>query len=404
MNREHSSSPVLSRDGEASGSQEGPLQTAPIHSGRMPAPWLSPGTRWESFDILRALAACCVFAFHYGGFATPMTQGGSGTVFLEWGARNLGSVGTNLLLLICGLFVAKSVAKDGFRYRGFFARRIVRIYPPYLLVVSSAMFFALLFPRFSKLSPGDSPLRTWFGQLLLWPGFFPNRPVLTVSWTLSWIMATYILLPLPLRVLRLLVSSRGRRIAILGCVVLIWVAASYTTGRVSARISYIFGGCAVFELFAAFPELRTSGARLRLVLLAGAAALALRFSLESSASWGPYDVARESLFTMSGLAGATLLTVAAFVLQSQESLDYYAFPLAPVRMLGRAGYSFYMLHGPVTKLFAFLVFPQLAAARAGAWAYWCCMPLCFMLAAGASGLLFVAVEKRLQKFMSKRLS
>jgi exopolysaccharide production protein ExoZ len=362
----------------------------------------SPGGRWESFDLLRALAASLVFVYHYGGFVAQRSDGDGFTAALAWCAERLGSVGTNLLLLICGLFVAKSVAQVRFRYRGFLERRFARIYPPYLLVVCSAVIFAFLFPRFSKLDPSVSLWRTLPEQLLLWPGLFPNRPVLTVAWTLSWIMATYVMLPLPLRALRSLVRDEGKRVAILGCLVLAWVAIAYGTGRLSPRISYILGGCAVYELFALFPPRRANSAKLRLVLLGGGVALGFRFAIESSASWGPFDFAKDTLFTIFGLVGVTLLTVAAFVLQVRDSLDYYVLPFDPIRRLGRAGYSFYMLHTPVTKVFAFSVFPALGAAGAGAWAYWACLPMCFLLAAGASALLFVTVERRIQRFMSRR--
>jgi peptidoglycan/LPS O-acetylase OafA/YrhL len=269
--------------------------------------------------------------------------------------------------------------------------------------VCSAILFALLFPRFSKLDSGELPWRSFLEQLLLWPGLFPNRPVLTVAWTLSWIMATYVLLPLPLLALRSLVRDGYRRVAVLACFVLAWVAYAHATGLASPRISYILAGCAVFELFAVFPSTRMRIPRLRLVLAGGAAALAVRFAIESSASWGPYDAVRSPLFTVFGHVGVTLLTAAAFVGQARSGVNYYGFPLDLIRRLGRAGYSFYMLHGPVTKIFAFSAFPFLAAAGIRAWAYWACMPLCFVLAAAASALLFVTVEQRIQRFMSRHL-
>jgi len=89
------------------------------------------------FDILRAVAALLVFLFHYAGFAALRTEGSPWIDSLEWMAANLGSTGTNLLLLLSGYFSAHSMASTRFTYRRFVTLRIARIYIPFVTVLAA---------------------------------------------------------------------------------------------------------------------------------------------------------------------------------------------------------------------------------------------------------------------------
>ncbi len=118
--------------------------------------------------MLRALAMVFVFLYHYAGFLSPLTQGAPWLDALEELVLRLGSIGTNLFLLLAGLFVARSVARDNFRYGAFLARRVIRIYPPYLLVVVAALLFWLVFPGFARFPHGGPPLCVfWETECLL---------------------------------------------------------------------------------------------------------------------------------------------------------------------------------------------------------------------------------------------
>ena len=57
------------------------------------------------FDYLRAMALTLFFAFHYAGFAAPLTKGSPVSDAIEWTAGQMGSLGTNLLLLLSGYFI-----------------------------------------------------------------------------------------------------------------------------------------------------------------------------------------------------------------------------------------------------------------------------------------------------------
>ncbi len=358
--------------------------------------------RWETFDMLRALAITLVFLFHYNGFAGPITRGAPWLDSLESVAGRLGSIGTNLFLLLTGLFIARSVARENFLYWKFSARRLIRIYPPYLLVIGAALAFWFAFPAFSRLAPGATLASVLWENIILWPGLSPNSPVLTVTWTLSWIMAAYVVLPLPLRTLRIHVKSGVRRIMILSGVLLLYLTLAFVISLASPRVGYVAAGCIVFELVTIAPERYASRDRMWRMVVLAVTALVLRIVIEGAGNWHSFEVARRVIFTALGLTGLSLLSVAAFIVQVRYPLHYYEFPLNPVRLLGRVGFSFYLLHGPVTKLFAFIVLSSLPLVWPSPWAGWLVMPACFLSTALLSAIMFYWVERPLQQFGKAR--
>ncbi len=382
----------------------GKRDTAPAGLARVANGTTAGAERWETFDLLRALAAALVFAYHYGTFANPRTNGQAWLDNLEWVVSKLGPFGTNLLLLVCGLFIAKSVARTGFRYGEFLTRRGVRIYAPYALVIGLESLFVCLVPSFSKPGFTGHHGAELLGNLLLWPGLFPDRPALTVAWALSWIVASYVLLPPPLRMLRTLVSSwRGRAAVLLGIVVGYEVFACLS-GQMPARLGYILAGCVVSELASSDCQALRQGGRLRWILptvALGAGAGQIAWNSGTGLGHGSAAVLVSHLL---GLAAASALALAAVTAHYRISPRRDLSPLGLVRKFGRTGYSFYLLHGPVAKLFAFVVFPRLALAGAGASAYWALLPVCFLLAATASTLMFLAVEQPVQRAVQRMVT
>ena len=76
------------------------------------------------------------------------------------------------------------------------------------------------------------------------------------------------------------------------------------------------------------------------------------------------DVARRGLSTTSGLIVASGLVGITLLAQRREGFRPLMPLLSLISGLGRTGYSFCLIHGPVVKLFALLVFPLLAASHA----------------------------------------
>ncbi|MCX6589643.1 MAG: acyltransferase family protein [Acidobacteria bacterium] len=360
--------------------------------------------RLPAFDALRAAAATIVFLFHYGGFVTLQSATTGVEDSLSWLAARLGSTGTNLLLLLSGFFIANNVASGRFSYSRFVALRLVRIYIPYLTVLLMAVAFAHIAAGFSRADVANASLTTVLRQLLLLPGLFPDHPILTVTWTLSYIVAGYLLFPLLGFAIRRWELSLGQRMAIWAAVTGLSLASGLLWGTPSLRFAYIPAGCLVFETQTR-DSWRTRWPRMMLKLAAGGLLfLLIRILLETGTLGSAWpDVPRRGLFTSSGLILASCLVGITLLVQRYEGFR----PLMPLLSLiggfGRTGYSFYLIHGPVVKLFALLVFPILAASHASPTTYWLLMPLCWVLAALAGLILYRIVERPSRQILVRKV-
>lgn len=348
------------------------------------------------FDVLRAAAAMLVFVFHYSGVVGSLTNGREWIDTAEWLAARLGSLGTNLLLLLSGYFVAQSMARGNAGYLRFVRLRLKRIYVPFLLVVALCLGFSMLFPQYSRVHWQDLTWGDLFSQLLLLPGLFPERPILTVTWTLSYIVAGYLLFPAVFLGLRRAGAGCGPRIAVWAAVVAVCFSAG-TAGWFSTRFTYIPMGCLLCELVLGRDRIWKSRVfLLRGVLVVGAVALGARIVLDGRL----VDVANpylyRALFSGSGLATLSSVIAAGLILQQRYELTRLIPGGTGMAAFGRTGYSFYLLHGPVVKLFAMIVIPQMVSRQAPAVAYWIMMPVCWMGAALAAALLYARVERPLR--------
>lgn len=350
--------------------------------------------RLPVFDLLRAVAALLVFLYHYAGLVAPYTQGTPLLDAAEWLAARLGAIGTNLLLLLSGYFLAHNLATGRFSYRRFVWLRLVRIYVPYLAVLALALLFSTLAPAYTRIQPETLTWRVILEQALLLPGLFPDRPILTVTWTLSYIVAGYITLPAIGIALGRLQFAAPARHTIWASLVLINIVGGLTLGTPPVRFAYLPAGYLIFELQRTewLPGHRRGVLRFSAALcLAAMLGRALLDVQMVGVQWP--GISAQFAFVMSGLLVVSTIVFTAMVLQTRYSGLLRRTPFTHLAAFGRTGYSFYLVHGPVVKLFSLLVFPLLAARGLPAAAYWLATPLCAICAAGAAALLYLTVEK-----------
>ncbi|MCX6614185.1 MAG: acyltransferase, partial [Acidobacteria bacterium] len=284
--------------------------------------------RWEGLDLLRGLAACMVFVFHYAGMTGQHTAGNFVWECLESLALKLGSVGTNLLLMLSGFLISKSLSRASFSYGEFLKRRLLRIFVPYTAIVGLTGVFVMVFPVFAKDHGGQSLASYYLQQLLLWPGLFPSRPLLTVSWTLSYIVAGYCLVPL-------LALWWGRAAGLLKLWVLvlaICLGLNVVTGLPMIRVCYIPAGCILAELVMSDRAALTSTGSLVRTFVLGLGFLGLRFALES----GTGQV-QKVLYFFCGLGAVSSLAILSIYWSSVVRVNFQALPLRALNFIGRRG-------------------------------------------------------------------
>ena len=344
-----------------------------LRSAEGRSPLRYPASGGGAVQSLRALALLLVFSFHFAGFAVVHREDSLGIVLTGW-ALPLGSLGTNCFLVVSGALGWLSCQRREEPFRRFAWRRIRRLYPPYLATLLLYLALSILFPGQSKL-PGDwADLFVYLlRNLVLLPGIFPERPIITVTWALTLILAFYLVIPgLRSGVQRVARNGQGE-VALLAGVGAVWIVLCSLFPALPFRLVFLLAGCIVAaSLSSAGPGWDESS---RWSMLGGASLIIYVLTLSWTAAWflqflisavGLMAITRACLCSRSGWIGRW-----------------------PFVALGNMGYSFYLLHGLTIK-FMFIVFlPRWAPDRAG----WQMVLPTLILAMAASTILFRLVEQ-----------
>jgi len=155
-----------------------------------------PG-RIAALEGLRGAAILLVFQVHFHVLFAPWIAIHPAVNAVSEFLHVIGHSGVDLFFLLSGYLIYSGVLSKAVPYGRFLHRRARRIYPAFhvVLVVYLTLFLAL--PERSKL-PGGSAFETLWAvavNALLLPGFFDMQPFITVSWSLSYEVVFYTLLP-----------------------------------------------------------------------------------------------------------------------------------------------------------------------------------------------------------------
>ena len=185
--------------------------------------------RAPALDGARGVAALLVFGKHFGTLALPWTpdQGAVQTLFQM---LDVGSLGVDLFFLLSGYLIYGSLMRKSQTFGPYFARRLQRIYPAFIVVFLLYVLLMWLVPSRSKIPGPFWPAGVGYllANLALLPGVFPIPPLMTVAWSLSYELAAYLGWPALIGGLRFRSWSRGVRIGLLtlGTVLILWNAPS----------------------------------------------------------------------------------------------------------------------------------------------------------------------------------
>lgn len=309
-------------------------------------------TRFPALDGIRAIAVLMVFADHFGGGA----HGGRVLSLLN-NIRNRGWIGVDLFFVLSGFLITGilyDTRNDSKFFQRFFARRALRIFPVFYLVLAILL---LLTPIFRY---GWRPGHLWF--LVYLGNFFANRdftlyeiysanhPTAKVFighfWTLCVEEQFYLLWPLLVWTvrdrIRLLWMAGG--ISLLALLLRIGMEMRFSRGTCELwimrtlpfRMDALLVG-AVLALLLRGPAADRWQRRCRWIFLASLAGLLGIFAFSPD-----YDspVLLTVGLTWIALASAGLVGM---TLRS-GSPAFRFFHLGPLRRLGRYSYGFYIYH------------------------------------------------------------
>lgn len=307
---------------------------------------------------------------------------------IEW-IYPVGNLAGVFFVVITGCFLYRSLLERPVHYGAFLRRRLTRIYSVFSVVLAFYVALSIAFPSASKL-PADPVERLIYllENLLLLPGVFAITPIITVSWTLSYVVLYCLILPPLIQLTGMREWQTSNRVGFLILVTASCAIASEWTHAYPLRLALLPVGALAFEALAWRKRHSSYGNWLESCALALAAcALCVKYYLVYH-NRVPIFACSQGLrqFTMS----AVCLFLACFGLFSIHSPAATLLSGRKLRWLGNISYSYYMTHSLSIKTFMLLV-PVTAVAKS-AFGFWAMIPLCFIASLIPAVVLFRSVE------------
>lgn len=291
---------------------------------------------------LRGLAVLLVYFVHahafFGGYLASYPQLYRTSEFLGL----TGNSGVDLFFVLSGFIIYRALLHKPVSYPSFLRRRVQRLYPTFLAVLSTYLVLSLLIPSESKIPAQVGSAVTYIVEnILLLPGFFSITPIVTVAWSLSFEFAFYIMVPLVVLALGRSEADRPRRIVILA---LIWIALFLSLtflaqGSHIRMLSFLSG----MLLQEALASRALQGRLTRIGQFISVACFVITISYRYTGHPGP----------ITGPVSTALMSLSIFVFVFY-SLDYQGglqklFTWSPLRYWGNISYSYYLAHGITLK-------------------------------------------------------
>jgi len=342
---------------------------------------VSSGANLRVMEGMRGFAVTLVFLTHFCTLIAPWLADLPTLARFAAMIHTVGNTGVDLFFVLSGYLIYKTLVTREQSFAGFMGRRIRRIYPAFFTVFLIYCLLSFVFPHQSSI-PDGAPFSYLAANLLLLPGLFPIKPMITVAWSLSYEMFFYLCLPWVISVLHLRHRHGCQRVVLIALAtlgVVTWGALSDST---HVRMIMFMSGMLVHEAIhgrlvrapsdAVAAGMLVTGLLVNLAPLAGYMKTSLMFVCFYLVCMNCFTSARGRLARI--------------------------FCWTPLRWLGNMSYSYYLLHGLTLKAF-FMVLPQSSVLAAhgigGETLFVVLLPILFILTLLSSSVLFLLVERPL---------
>lgn len=334
----------------------------------------------NSIEGLRAIAAFMVFVVHYAAQFAPWIDTGSLTSELIGYYRHIGAKGVELFFVISGFLIYGMLIRKSVSFPSYFKRRVKRLYPTFLVMISLYIVLSLLFPSESKIPPNIVDAFTYIlANILMLPGLFDINPIMTVAWSLSYEMFLYLSLPLFIMLFKLRDWSVVNRILLLITITLIgfyFVMIEYNSHD---KMILFISGMLAFEITQNI-RVSFSGSFIRnSFLITIAILLLLRY------------LSIENIFVLLTLFIGFFFTFVSCL--NEGTMLNKLCTTTFLRYFGNMSYSYYLMHGITLKCFFLILATIIPPSHQ--WdivLYFAFFPV-FALTWFTSTILFVLVEK-----------
>jgi exopolysaccharide production protein ExoZ len=345
------------------------------------------GTNLRALEGMRGFAVTLVFLTHFCTLIGPWIASTPALDRFAHAVHAIGNTGVDLFFVLSGYLIYKTLVTREQGFGGFMMRRIRRIYPTFLVVFAVYCVLSFVFPRESSI-PADGALAYVAANLLLLPGLFPIKPMITVAWSLSYEMFFYLCLPLVVTLLHLRRRSNLQRICFVAAVAIALAAWSAVSGAGHIRMIMFMSGMLIHDAIASRQVRAPSG-------MVAAAALVIGLAGSLLPVTGYVKI---------GLLFASFFLVCMHCFLRPQAWLARAFCWTPMRWLGNMSYSYYLLHGLTLKALFMFVPHSAALADHALLLFVLLLPLFFAATLFTSGCLYLLVERPLSLAAPKRVA
>jgi peptidoglycan/LPS O-acetylase OafA/YrhL len=156
-----------------------------------------PRGRIIPMEGMRGLAVALVYFVHFFDFFHGYITPDSLLFFPFYFLATIGNLGVDLFFVISDYLIYGILLKRDQSYAKFWKRRIVRIYPVFIVAYVTYVVLSWASPGFDKIGNPTIGVGLWLGlNFLLLPGIFPVRPLIMVAWSLSYEFLYYLFSPI----------------------------------------------------------------------------------------------------------------------------------------------------------------------------------------------------------------
>lgn len=308
-----------------------------------------PQGRIRPMEGMRGLAVGLVYFVHFfdffHGYITPDSVLHLPFYFLA----TIGNLGVDLFFVISDYLIYGILLRRDQTYAKFWKRRIVRIYPVFLVAYAAYVACSLAFPAFDKIGRPELGTGWWMlANLLLLPGIFPVRPLIMVAWSLSYEFLYYLLSPLVVGGLRMWGWAQRWRVAAVACLYLAGYGVLLAFPDERGRLLLFLAGVFLLEAKrAGLLDTKPSVAGQLGAVLFLAASFYVYFGLTTSPLlWNGPRLLDGNFNTF--LVTVPLFSAAFFFLGFQSlrpgGVLAWILSLPPLRYLGNMSYTVYLFH------------------------------------------------------------
>jgi len=353
---------------------------------------------------LRGLAIGLVFLCHFQiVILSRLSESFNSRFFLVM--AQIGGTGVDLFFVLSGMLIYRAALKPGLKYGKFLRRRVVRIFPTFVVVL--ALYVVVL--EVTHSGAHYHVVGFWANSLyilenlFLLPGVFNIPAIISAAWSLSYEFAFYLVIPILVVLLRArLWSGKSRALfwtALIPAYLLLvhsfpgWFPWSEHFDGSYVRFTLFLAGMAVEELLTSNrPERYLTRPVEWLLLIPAVLAFGALILSESLTVGLPIHDSPQHSSLRAALVVITYTCLVLLSLRSGSLLSRF-FSNTPLRWTGNISYSLYLIHGFVLNGIALVVEhlswiktnPRLAT------------PLLFVVSAAATfattTILFLAIEK-----------